>query len=119
MLRGDSRTARDDVVPPLRFPDAKLRKVGLPLRAGFWGGDGGAGGGDDDDDAARAKKRAAARAAVGLPADDVPTALVVGGGDGVGGIAPIAEVERISSRNGASWKERYSNDVPSQDIASL
>jgi len=105
------------VVPSLRFPDAKLRKVGLPLRAGFWG-DGGAGGGDDDDDAARAKKRAAARAAVGLPADDVPTALVVGGGDGVGGIAPIAEVERINSVNGASWKERYSNDAPSQDIHS-
>ena len=67
------------------MPDASLRRRGLPLREGFWprdgGGDGGGGGGGAAADAAA---KAAARDALGLA--QRPTALLVGGGDGVGGL---------------------------------
>lgn len=53
----------------------KLRLRGLPLREGFW------------DPEPRSKD--AVRAALGLP-ENTPTALMVGGADGVGGLAAVA-----------------------------
>lgn len=56
-------------------PASKVIKRGLPLREGFW-------------DLTDSKIKGEMRTKLGLV--DVPTALVVGGGDGVGGIAKVA-----------------------------
>ena len=55
--------------------DDALRLRGLPLREGFW--------------TPEQRPKAEVRRALGLD-EDAPTALVVGGGDGVGGIAKVA-----------------------------
>ena len=55
--------------------ESKLRLRGLPLREGFW--------------TAESRSKEEVRAALGLEGGR-PTALVVGGGDGVGGIAKVA-----------------------------
>jgi len=59
-------------------PDSRLRLIGLPVRSQFWNKPG-------DKDKARQKK------ALSLPDARTPTVLVVGGGDGVGGLAAITK----------------------------
>lgn len=54
----------------------QLRQHGLPIRSGFWKED--------------KRSKPAVRKSLGLK-QDLPTTLVVGGGDGVGGITKIAE----------------------------
>mmetsp|Transcript_19769 Transcript_19769/g.60928 ORF Transcript_19769/g.60928 Transcript_19769/m.60928 type:complete len:435 (-) Transcript_19769:152-1456(-) len=55
--------------------DDKIRRRGLPLREGFW--------------EKEARSKAELRETLGLD-PDLPTALIVGGGDGVGGIGRVA-----------------------------
>ncbi|EKX30755.1 hypothetical protein GUITHDRAFT_149692, partial [Guillardia theta CCMP2712] len=56
---------------------SKIKKHGLPVRQGFW------------DAGSKRGHNAKIRASLGLK--QVPTVLVVGGGDGVGGLQKIAE----------------------------
>mmetsp|Transcript_8219 Transcript_8219/g.21146 ORF Transcript_8219/g.21146 Transcript_8219/m.21146 type:complete len:445 (-) Transcript_8219:831-2165(-) len=65
-----------DVAIKCGMPEGKLRQHGLPLRAGFW--------------TQETRSKEVMRKELGLETD-LPTTLVVGGGDGVGGIAKIAE----------------------------
>jgi 1,2-diacylglycerol 3-beta-galactosyltransferase len=79
--RGDYTFVPSDALEKMAsrcgVPDDKIIKRGLPLREGFW------------DLAGSEKIKEATRNKLGLTTG-VPTALVVGGGDGVGGIAKVA-----------------------------
>lgn len=60
--------------------DGQIVQYGLPIRRGFWKGSSGVGDGSSAD---------AIRAKLGLQ-ESAPTVLVVGGGDGMGGLAATA-----------------------------
>lgn len=67
--------------------ESQLRQFGLPVRPAFWHD---------------VREKARIKANLGLP--DVPVILVVGGGDGVGGVGRIAVslAERVSDQLGSS-----------------
>lgn len=70
---------------------SRLRLLGLPVRRDFW------------NEHASAADKKAVRAALGIE-PDLPTVLVVGGGDGVGGVGRIADA--LARRTSASLGSR-------------
>lgn len=95
----------------------QIVQYGLPIRRGFWKGSSGAGGGSERD---------ATRSHLGL-SSNVPTVLVVGGGDGMGGLAATAaaigeglgrnpgesQLVVVCGRNAAAVEELQSRAWPS------
>lgn len=61
---------------------SQIVQYGLPIRKGFWAK-------DESDDSSKVSK-SSIRAKLGI-SSDLPTVLVVGGGDGMGGIVDIAK----------------------------
>lgn len=78
---------------------SQIVQHGLPIREGFWGGDTDSDNSTEDDNAATINN---IRDKLGLQ-QSVPTVLVVGGGDGMGGIVQVAEAlgEKLASNAAA------------------
>jgi len=66
--------------------ESQITQYGLPIRKGFWA----AGSASDGKDPSSSESKDSLRKKLGIQ-DDLPTVLVVGGGDGMGGIVQIAK----------------------------
>jgi len=108
--------------------DSQIIQYGLPIRKGFWGGDYGNNKAPDSVDPVESNNagmKEEMRMKLGMA--DVPTVLVVGGGDGMGGITAIATAlgNRLDT-DGLKDKKQYqmvvvcgSNKEAVEELSSL
>ena len=85
--------ALDKVAKQRGLQASQIIQYGLPIRKGFWGSDASHGGGiklPSTMSTNKPKSKQELRELLGIDID-LPTALIVGGGDGMGGIVDIAK----------------------------